>query len=72
MASIRWGLLVSAAGKHLPFTHIRVGGRTLAFCGRPGAKLKEAVAALEKLEADEAASAAQLRRSFPYPSDPRD
>lgn len=72
MPLIKFGFRVAADGSRLPFTVIKVGRRTLEFCGRPGAKLTEAVEHLEEQERAEAASAAQLRRCFPAPSDPRD
>lgn len=47
---------MTKTGARLPYTEIRVGDMTLAFNGRFGAKLREAI---EHLEAKQAAEAAK-------------
>ena len=69
MPSIAFGFRVYASGERLPFTTIQVGSRSLTFYGRPGVQLRRAV---EELERQEAASAEEMRRLYPAPSDPRD
>lgn len=57
-------------GVKLPLTTVKAGGHTLTFAGRPGAYLRRAMEDLERR--DSAASAEEMRRLFPAPSDPRD
>lgn len=45
---IYWGEQETASGARLPFTEVRVGDIALRFNGRPGARLREAVAHLER------------------------
>lgn len=46
---IIWGERIAIGGARLPYTEVQVGDLVLRFNGRPGAKLREAVAHLEAM-----------------------